>query len=169
VVLLLPRTRKYGSHKTHSVPLKTQTQLPHMNPFTCKITVSGNVEFLQPYPVAAADWQFAVGTAVISTILSLDEQLSQTDTSCVQTFCFQSVYYYLVCYFLVRIFIAQCSTSSISYSKVNTRSAREYTILASAQLLCNWREQRPSNWGDLDSNVTRRLWQSVARGCTCLI
>jgi hypothetical protein len=31
---------------------------------------------------------------------------------------------------------------------------REYTMFAAAQLLRNWREQRPSNNGDLDSNVT---------------
>jgi hypothetical protein len=37
---------------------------------------------------------------------------------------------------------------------MNTRSAREYSMLAPAQLLRNWREQRPSNQGDLDSGVT---------------
>jgi hypothetical protein len=37
---------------------------------------------------------------------------------------------------------------------MNTRSAREYAMLSPAQLLRNWREQRPSNQGDLDSSVT---------------
>jgi hypothetical protein len=33
-------------------------------------------------------------------------------------------------------------------------SAREYTMFTPAQLLRNWREQRPSNNGDLDLTVT---------------
>jgi hypothetical protein len=37
---------------------------------------------------------------------------------------------------------------------MNTRSAREYTMLAPAQILRNLRDQRPSNQGDLDSSVT---------------
>jgi hypothetical protein len=37
---------------------------------------------------------------------------------------------------------------------MNTRSAREYTVFASAQLLRNWREQRPSSQGDVNSSVT---------------
>jgi hypothetical protein len=37
---------------------------------------------------------------------------------------------------------------------MNTRSAREYTMFALAQLLRNWLEQGPSNKVDLDSNVT---------------
>jgi hypothetical protein len=38
--------------------------------------------------------------------------------------------------------------------RMNTRSARVYNMFASVQLLRNWREQRPSNQGDLDSSVT---------------
>jgi hypothetical protein len=37
---------------------------------------------------------------------------------------------------------------------MNTHSAREYIMFAHAQLLSNWREQRPSNKGDLESSVT---------------
>jgi hypothetical protein len=37
-------------------------------------------------------------------------------------------------------------------SRMNTRSARKYTIFAPAQLLRNWLEQRPSNQGDLASD-----------------
>jgi hypothetical protein len=33
---------------------------------------------------------------------------------------------------------------------MNTRSAREYTMFAPAKLFRKWREQRPSNRGDLD-------------------
>jgi hypothetical protein len=37
---------------------------------------------------------------------------------------------------------------------MNTRFAREHTMIAPAQLLRNWREQRPSNQSDFDSIVT---------------
>jgi hypothetical protein len=37
--------------------------------------------------------------------------------------------------------------------KMRTLSAYEYTMIASAQLLRNRREQRPSNEGDIYSNV----------------
>jgi hypothetical protein len=42
-------------------------------------------------------------------------------------------------------------------SRMNARSAREHTMFAPAQLLRNWREQRPSNKGDLGSSVTREI------------
>jgi hypothetical protein len=45
--------------------------------------------------------------------------------------------------------------------------ALEYTMFAPAQLLRNWREQRPSNMGDLNSSVRGRLVESVARGWIC--
>jgi hypothetical protein len=48
---------------------------------------NGNIEFLQPYPIVAADALLEIGTAVISAVLSLDEHLSQTNTSCVPKFC----------------------------------------------------------------------------------
>jgi hypothetical protein len=37
---------------------------------------------------------------------------------------------------------------------MNTFSVREYTSLALEQLLRNWRKQRPSKQGDLESSVT---------------
>jgi hypothetical protein len=40
---------------------------------------------------------------------------------------------------------------------MNIRSAPEYTMFAPAQFSRNWREQRPSNDGDLDSSVTGML------------
>jgi hypothetical protein len=43
-------------------------------------------------------------------------------------------------------------------------STREYTMFAPAQLLRNWRVQRPSNKGDLDSSVTteiRRVYKYI--------
>jgi hypothetical protein len=39
-----------------------------------------NIEFSQPYPVFAADALLEIGTAAFSTVLSLDEHVSQTDT-----------------------------------------------------------------------------------------
>jgi hypothetical protein len=44
---------------------------------------------------------------------------------------------------------------------MNTRSAREYTMFEPAQLLRNWREQRPINKGDLDSNVVREVGRNM--------
>jgi hypothetical protein len=56
----------------------------------------GNIEFLQPYPAVAADALLEVGAAVISAVLSLDEHLSQTNTSFVPKFCYQPVYCCLI-------------------------------------------------------------------------
>jgi hypothetical protein len=49
---------------------------------------------------------------------------------------------------------------------MNTRSAREYTMFAAAQLLRNWREQRPSSHGHLDSSVTESGPASGFHFCT---
>jgi hypothetical protein len=51
--------------------------------------INGNIEFLQPYSVFAVDALLEIGTALISAVLSLDEHLSQTNTSCVPKFCYQ--------------------------------------------------------------------------------
>jgi hypothetical protein len=121
-----------------------------------KDETNGNIEFLQPYPVVAADALLEIGTAIISALLSLDEHLSQTNTSCVTKFCYQSVYCCLIRYFLVRIRIAKCFTNSSSRrfrGEAMLRSAREYTMFAPAQLLRNWRDQRPSNQNDIDSRL----------------
>jgi hypothetical protein len=37
---------------------------------------NGNIEFLQPYPVVAADALLEIAVAVISAVFSLDEHLS---------------------------------------------------------------------------------------------
>jgi hypothetical protein len=47
---------------------------------------------------------------------------------------------------------------------MNTRSASEYTMFAPAQLLCDWREQRPSNQGDVDSGVTGEVRRDYYAG-----
>lgn len=59
-----------------------------MSPFTHKINDS--IEFFQTFPVVAADALLEIGTAVISVVLSLDEHMSQTDTTCVPKYCCQS-------------------------------------------------------------------------------
>jgi hypothetical protein len=46
---------------------------------------------------------------------------------------------------------------------MNTHSAREYATFAPAQLLRNWCEQRPSNKGHVDSEVTGSLGYSIKR------
>jgi hypothetical protein len=38
-------------------------------------------------------------------------------------------------------------------ARMNTRSAREYTMFAPAPILRNWLEQRPSNMGDLGWSI----------------
>jgi hypothetical protein len=43
--------------------------------------VNGSIEFLQPYAVVAADAMLEIGATVISVVLSLDEHLSETNTS----------------------------------------------------------------------------------------
>jgi hypothetical protein len=75
---------------------------------------NGSIEFLQPYPVVAAETMLEIGTAVISAVLSLDEQLSQTNS-----FPFSKILLpigvllsYSVPYFLVRVRIAKCFTNS---------------------------------------------------------
>jgi hypothetical protein len=52
---------------------------------------------------------------------------------------------------------AENDLSAKSCLRMNTRSAHEFTMFVPAQTLRNWREQRPSNQGDLDSSVTGRL------------
>jgi hypothetical protein len=53
-------------------------------------------------------------------------------------------------------------------SRMNTRSAREYTVFAATQLLLKWREQWPSNKGDLDSNVTGEVGRVYYTGMDLL-
>jgi hypothetical protein len=68
------------------VPFKTTTHGPlHAQ----NDERNGNVEFLQLYPVVAADAVLEIGPVVIADILSLDEHLSQIKTSCVPKFFLQ--------------------------------------------------------------------------------
>jgi hypothetical protein len=144
-------------------------------PLHAQNETNGNTEFLQPYSVVAADALFEIGTAVISAVLSLNEILSQTNTFRVPTFCYQSVYCIVRC-FLVGIRIATCFTNSskrfrceVMFENVYTRSTRDYTTFAHAQLLRNWREQRPSSQGDLDSSVTGEIGRVCYTGVELLL
>jgi hypothetical protein len=53
--------------------------------------------------------------------------------------------------------------------RMNTWSAREYTMFEPTQLLSNWREQRHSNQGDLDSSVTGEVWRVHYTGLNLLL
>jgi hypothetical protein len=57
--------------------LKRRTNCEHTNPFAHETTkqMLASTVFLQPYPVAAGE----IGRAVVSSVLSLDEYLLQTD------------------------------------------------------------------------------------------
>jgi hypothetical protein len=74
--------------------------------------INGNIKFLQTYPVIAADALLEITTAVISAVLSLDEHLSRTNTSCVPKLCYQPVYCCLIRYFLVKIDIPKLFMNS---------------------------------------------------------
>jgi hypothetical protein len=67
-------------------------------------------------------------TAVISALLSLDEHLSQTNTSCIPTFCFQSVYCRFIWYVLVMIRIAECFTNSSKRFRCEVMFENEHTF-----------------------------------------
>jgi hypothetical protein len=108
-----------------------------------------------------------------------------------RNFCYQSVYCRLIRDFLFKTRIASCFTNSSKrfrcevgqYSRMNTRCARGYNILAPAQPLRSWREQRPSNHGEIDSSVTGEVgrvyyWRwtcfwfhfcTVVRYCCCCV
>jgi hypothetical protein len=63
---------------------------------------NGNIQYLHLYTMFAADTLLEIGTAMISAVLSLDEHLSQINTSCVPKVYYQSVYCCLISYLLVR-------------------------------------------------------------------
>jgi hypothetical protein len=47
---------------------------------------------------------------------------------------------------------------------MSTRSVLEYTLLARAELLCNWPQQQPSNQSATDSGVTREVGRAHYTG-----
>jgi hypothetical protein len=64
-----------------------------------------NTEFLQPNPDVAADALIEIITAVISAVLSLDEHMPQTNTSCVPKLLLDGALSYSVFF---RIGIVRC-------------------------------------------------------------
>jgi hypothetical protein len=52
---------------------------------------------------------------------------------------------------------------------MNTRSTREYNLLAPAQLLRSWREQWPSNQDDLDLSATGEAGRVCYAGVDLLL
>jgi hypothetical protein len=97
--------------------------------------------------------------AIISAVLWLDEHLSQTNTSVSRNIVTSRCTAVLFGTPLSGYALLNASQTAANdfdaklCSRMNTRSACEYTMLASAQLLRSWCEQRPSNKGDLDSSV----------------
>jgi hypothetical protein len=87
------------------------------------------VAVLRSLPAVTADALFEVGTAVISDVLSRCEQLMQTNISCVSKFCYRVVYCRMW-YFLVRTHATRFPCE-VMFQKMNTCSAREYTVFAS--------------------------------------
>jgi hypothetical protein len=73
-----------------------------------------------------------IRTAVISAVLSLDEHLSQTNTSCVPEFCYQPVYCCLIRYFLVRTRIAKCFTISSRRCRCELMFENEHALCSSS-------------------------------------
>jgi hypothetical protein len=69
-------------------------------------------QLLQPHPVVTTDALLVIGAAVTSAVLSLDERLSQTNTSCVLKFRHHSLYCCFIRYVLLGIRISKCLTNS---------------------------------------------------------
>jgi hypothetical protein len=61
-----------------------------MNPFMHKNVTNGNMEFFQPYSIAATDALNEMSTDMLPAVLSFSEHLLQTHTSWVKKFCFCS-------------------------------------------------------------------------------
>jgi hypothetical protein len=72
-------------------------------------------------------------------------------------------------YFLFRIGKAENDLDAEKCSRINTRSACEYTVFAPAQFLRSYREQRPTKEGDLDSSITTEVWTVYSSGRTFLV
>jgi hypothetical protein len=58
---------------------------------------------------------------------------------------------------------------TISMQNLVREFASEYAMFAPAQILCNLREQRPSNQGDLDSSVTGKVQRVYYTGVDLLL
>jgi hypothetical protein len=136
---------------------------------------TNDIDFLQPYTVAAGDAPLEISTTVITAVLSLDEHLSQSNISCVPKCCYQSVYCCIIRHFLVRTRIAKCFTNSSKQFRCEVIFENEHTYCSwihhvrTRTALRNWREQRLSNKFDPDLSVTGRLGESITPRWTWLI
>jgi hypothetical protein len=111
---------------------------------------------------------------VISAVLSLDEHLSQTNTSCIPKFSYQSVYCCIIRYCLVRIRIAKCFTNSSKRYRSKGMFENEHTFCswihhvriwtAFAQL--EWAEAYQPVWPWLECHGGRPR-ECITRGRTC--
>jgi hypothetical protein len=123
------------------------------------------------YWILAADALLEIGTAVILSVSSLDEHLSQTNTSCLPRFCYQSVHWRITRYFLVRIRIAKSFTNSSKRFRCKVMFDNEHKICSWIHhvRICTAFEQRPSNQGDLDSSVTGEVGRVYYTGVGLLL
>jgi hypothetical protein len=80
---------------------------------------NGNFEFFHPYPVVATEALLDICTSVISAVLSLDEHLSETKTSCVTKYGYQSVHSCLIQYFLSEYALLNASQTATNYFDAN--------------------------------------------------
>jgi hypothetical protein len=78
-------------------------------------------------------------------------------------------------WFLVRKLIAKCFTDRSKrfrctvMLRMNAPSAREKTMFGHEQFLRNWRQQRPSNQGEIDSSIRLEVGIIYYTGWTYLI
>jgi hypothetical protein len=88
---------------------------------------------------------------VFWAVLSLHKHMSQTNIFCVLKCCCLPVYVWLIRAVLVRIRIAKCFTKTSRRFRCELMFENEHifcswiSMLAPAQLLRNWRDQRPSS------------------------
>jgi hypothetical protein len=81
----------------------------------------------------------------------------------------------VLCHFLVRIRITKCFTNSSKRFRWEIMFENEHTFcswiyhVCTAQILRNWRGQRPSNQGDLESNVTGEVGRECYTGVGLLL
>jgi hypothetical protein len=89
---------------------------------------NGNIKFMQLYPAVAGDTLLEIGTAVISAVLSLNEHLSHTNTTCVLKLFYQLLYCCFIQYFPVRICIAKCFMNSSKQFSCKVMFENEHTF-----------------------------------------
>jgi hypothetical protein len=121
------------------------------------------LHLIRSHWIVAADAQIEIGTAVISAVCrSVSTCNRQTHFLCPEILLPVGV-------LSVRIRITKCFTSSSGRFRREVmfenehRSAREYTMFASAQF-CAGDEQRRSNYGDLGSRVTEEVGRVLHGG-----